>query len=256
MVTDSVILHPNPSAPLAERWTWALTQQLRGGSWIAWGVEGPERAKDGSYRISSNSPGSPGAYTSEAPLLGAALAGASAVAPRVAFLFGFAGEGDSAREIDWIRIRTSNEPVGLAGRPLVWLGPASTGESLELLRRLYSVLDDPALRKEVAAALALHEGRQETLQAVIEVMDQDRSPDVRAEAVQWLQRTHPDAEILPALLRAAFEDPSEVVRREAVDAIINLRSDDARDALVRIAEIHPDSRARSEAAQALAGRSR
>ena len=254
VVADSVIVHPNPSAPLAERWAWALAQKHQGGFWIAWGVQGPSRVvmPGGNLPISSNTPG-PGAHTPNAPPLQRILAGAGAAAPSVSFLFGFSGEGRRSEDIDGIRLRSSDAPLDLAGRPLLWLGQASTQESLAQLRRLYSVTDDPTLRKEIAAAFSLHEGRQEVIQAVIQAMDGEDDPEVRAEAVQWLPRAHPESsEAVAALLEVAFEDPAEEVRLEAVDALASLRSESARRALVRIAETHPEWAARSEAAQVLA----
>jgi beta-lactamase regulating signal transducer with metallopeptidase domain len=254
VVADSVIVHPNPSAPLAERWAWALAQRHQGGFWIAWGVDGPSKVvlPSGSFPISSNTPG-PGTYTPNAPPLQRILAGTGAAAPSVSFVFGFAGEGRHSENIDWIRLRSFDAPLDLAGRPLLWLGQASTQESLAQLRRLYSVTDDPVVRKEIAAALSLHENRQDVIQAVIQAMDGEDDLEVRAEAVQWLPRAHPESsEAVAALLRVAFEDPAEEVRLEAVDALASLRTESAWRALVRIAETHPEWAARSEAAQVLA----
>jgi hypothetical protein len=255
---DSVIVHPDPSAPLAERWQWALDQDLPGGFWIAWGVEGTGRAvlPGGSFPVSSNSPG-PGAHTPGAPPLQRILAGSGAAAPPVAFLFGFGGGEGRPGEVRSVRLRSADAPLDLSGRPLLWLGPADSRESLAQLHRLSSMLDDPALRKEVAAALALHGGEAEAVRAVAALIEEDRSPEVRAEAVQWLPRAHPDSEAaVPVLLRAALEDPAKQVRMEAVDALAALRSGSARRALVRVAETHPDWSARSEAAQVLARRGR
>ena len=255
---DSVIVHPDLSAPLADRCSWALARGPRSGFWIAWGVEGPGKAAfpGGSFPVASNSPG-PGAHTPGAPPLRQILAGSGAAVPPVAFLFGFGGEGGQREEVRWIRLRSADAPLDLAGRPLLWLGPAGTPESLAELRRLHSTLDDPVLRKETAAALALHGGESEALRAVARVIEEERSAEVRAEAIQWLPRAHPEAEAgVAVLLRAALEDPAKEVRMEAVDALARLRSASARRALVRIAETHPDWSVRSEAAQLLARRER
>lgn len=250
---DSVIVHPNPSAPLAERWSWALARGPRGGFWIAWGIDGPQRVTfpGGSFPVSSNSPG-PGTQTPGAPPLQQILAGSGAAAPPVAFLFGFGGEGRQAGEVRWIRLRSSDAPLDLAGRPLLWLGGASAQQSLAQLHRLHSTFADAGLRKEIAAALALHGDPAQAVRAVAQVMEQDQSAEVRAEAVQWLPRAHPRSDAAVAvLLRAALEDPVKQVRMEAVDALVALDSESARRALVRIAETHPDDSLRSEAAQAL-----
>jgi beta-lactamase regulating signal transducer with metallopeptidase domain len=255
---DSVIVHPNPSAPLAERWSWALARGPRSGFWIAWGVDGPQRVTfpGGSFPVSSNSPGS-GTQTPGAPPLQRILAGSGAAAPPVAFLFGFGGEGRQAGEVRWIRLRASDAPLDLAGRPVLWLGPANAHESLAELRRLYSTLADPALRKEIAAALSLHDRPAEAVQAVVQVIEQDQSAEVRAEAIQWLPRAHPQSDAAVAvLLRTALKDHAKKVQIEAVDALAALGSETARHALVRIAETHPDWSVRSEAAQALASRER
>jgi hypothetical protein len=255
---DSVVVHPDPSAPLAERWSWALARGPRGGFWVAWGTEGPGRAvfPGGSFPVSSNSPGA-GAHARDAPPLQQILAGSGASVSPVAFLFGFGGEGRPSGEVRSVRLRASAAPLDLGGRPLLWLGGAGARESLAQLHRLRATLGDPALRKEVAAALALHGEESEAVRAVARVIEEDRSAEVRAEAVQWLPRAHPQSEAAVALLlRVALEDPAKEVRLEAVDALAALRSASAGRALVRIAETHPDWSARSEAAQVLARRGR
>ncbi|HUP02076.1 MAG TPA: M56 family metallopeptidase, partial [Gemmatimonadota bacterium] len=247
---DSVIFHPDPSLPLSERWRWALQQDLPGGFWIAWGIDslGGDVAESG---VSSNSPG-PGGHTPGAPALPTILADIPGQAPAVAFIFGFDRDGNAARDIDWIRIRSAAEPLDLTGRPLLWLGGAGAGESLAHLETLYAALTNPALRKEIAAAFTLHAGPGRVLEATAAALEREADPEVRAEAVQWLPRSQPASEELTALLlEIAFSDPSRDVRIEAVDALAAVDSPSATRALDRIADDHPDVDARSEAAQAL-----
>ncbi|HEV2147342.1 MAG TPA: HEAT repeat domain-containing protein [Longimicrobiaceae bacterium] len=258
---DSVIVHPDPSAPLAARWQWALDQELPGGFWIAWGGEGGVRTRDGGTSrvvvlngshmvidgdgaISSNSPG-PGSHTPDAPSLREILPGA---VPPVAFVFGFAGEGNHSEDVDWIRLRSAGAPLDLGGRPLVWLGPASTPESLAQLRRLHAALRDPALRKEVAAAFSLHEGQREVVRAVRETVGSEESATVRAEAVQWLPRGQSGgAEMIELLTQVALTDPSPRVRDEAVSALGQIGSPEARAVLMRLARTAPHADVRREA---------
>lgn len=245
---DSVIVHPNPSMPLVDRWSWALARGPRSGFWIGWGGGGPGRAvsSGGSPLVSSSGPNL-GSDSRRARPLGAILSG-SAATSAVAFVFGL----DETGKVERIRLRSADAPLDLAGRPLIWLGPASTPESLAQLRRLYGSLEVPDLRAEVAAAFTLHEEQERVIRTVLEVLSEEEDPEVRAEAVQWLPRAQPGTdEIVTALLTVAFEDPTEDVRLEAVDAIADLESERARRALVRIVETHPEWRARSEAAQAL-----
>lgn len=262
ILPDTVIVHPNPSAELAERWQWALERGLPDGVWIAWGVDGPTRGMvvggsgaivDEDRWISSNSRGAPDArgFRSLKELLPAA----GERLPNVAFLFGFPGVAARSEDVAWIRLRSADAPLGLNGRSLIWLGRASTPESLDQLRRIYEAVETPELKQEIAAALTLHREEEEVLQAVRDVLKTENRPEIRAEAVQWLPRIHPGTErIVSALLTTAFDDPAEQVRLEAVDAIANLDSEEARRALVTIVETHPDMDARSEAAQALVRR--
>lgn len=260
---DSIIVLLDASVPLAERWDRALELDLPNGFWIAWGVDGsvrPNRAvtitgeqpglNEGGT-LSSNSPG-PGAHTAGAPPLRAMLAPEAEI-PRAVFVFGFAAETDKSGDIDWIRIRSVDAPLDLVNRPLLWLGRASTEESLAQLRRLLAVVDDPALRKEIVAALALHEDERMVVRAVAEVIARENSDVVRAEAIQWLPRGQEGGpELVTLLVRTAEDDPSPRVQKEAVDALAKIGSPEARRALRRIVDAHPDRSIRADAADALA----
>ncbi|MBV9772698.1 MAG: HEAT repeat domain-containing protein, partial [Gemmatimonadetes bacterium] len=253
---DTVLLPPDPSAPLAARWAWARASAPRREHWVAWGVRGPSRAEypGGSFPVSSSAPHR-GNEAPGAPTLRQALARSGGTGADVAFVFGMDGEGRG--EVRRVRLRSADAPLSLEGRPLLWLGTAGAGESLARLDTLEAAAGDPALRAEIAAAHALHADPGEVVRSVAALLRAEGDPEVRAEAVQWLPRVHPESdEVAAALLEVAFRDPAESVQMEAVDALARSRAPSASRALVRIAETHPRWAARSEAAQTLARRER
>jgi HEAT repeat protein len=81
------------------------------------------------------------------------------------------------------------------------------------------------------------------------VITSSKHADVRGEAVQRLSGGGDD--VIPMLLKVAFDDPNADVQAEAVDAIKETTGGVATRALRDIAQRHPDRRLRSEARDAL-----
>ena len=237
---DSIVRYSSPRDPLSAKWSWALAE---GGSktfWVGWTVDGVN-----AQHLASTEGGAPDAANS--PTVHAMLNDAHSLVLVIGF-----ENGRIART----RIRQPEERLNLAGAPLYWLSASSNDESLMLLRSIYAQTQNAGVRHEIAAAYTMHRSFEPMIAAVAELLKREQSEDVRAEAVQWLPRTHPQERRIVTLLEdVAFRDPSEMVRAEAVDAIaalVELRAPEARNALVRIANRHSSWKLRSEAAQTLA----
>jgi beta-lactamase regulating signal transducer with metallopeptidase domain len=243
VIPDSVIRYTLGAQSLAERWRWARGQASGKESWIGWSIDAPINVG-----IASNF-GGPGDRFAGKPvdqILAPRGAEGSAV-----ILLGF--DGENAEPV-WVRIRAARDSVALAGIPLYWLGKASGDESITQLRALYPSMA-PEARKEVAGAYTLHREFEPMIAAVHDVLRKETEATVRAEAVQWLPRTHPDERRIVGLLTdVANRDASPSVQAEAVDAIASLArhgTETARAALAGIAQHHESLKLRSEAAQAL-----
>lgn len=251
-MADTLIRHPDPDAPLAERWSWARTRVTPGPVWIAWSVGStpvPGRPR------SSSTPGATADET-DAPLAHhlPELAGRADV---VAIGFRTRG-GDAQAPLEESILRGSSDGVDLSGAALLWLGPARPDQSLALLAELAAGSASAPLRGEVSAAILLHDEPAAVFEYATALLAAESDADARAEAVQWLSR-HPflRSEPVSVLSQLAYTDPSRAVQAEAIDALAVLAERDessAREALIDIADSHDSLDIRSEALQALTGR--
>jgi beta-lactamase regulating signal transducer with metallopeptidase domain len=253
--SDTIIVFSGPATPLPERWSWAIDSAPTGRLAIGWGVTG---GVTGSGTLSSNAWSSEServSWNAEAssPSLQQVLQSSAGSLPRTAFVFDFADSRRDDADIVGIRLRSPTAPIALSGRTFVWLGVASTEESLAMLRRLYAAFEDPELRSEIAAALTLHADREQVLQAVGDLMRDEASPVVRSEAVEWLPRTQAaGGDIVRLLQQTVSSDPSMDVRREAVTSLGNLDSQEALQLLRALGASSPERELRLEAVDALA----
>jgi hypothetical protein len=235
---------------LGRRWAqarrMAAEQGFTRGVWIGWALAPRD---SGVYDVRSNSDAEgTGGRESLRRLL--ARGGPSVVrmgdgpaAGQVALLFRLGGGGDAVPRV--MKIRTPREPADLDDVPLVWLGSAPDAESLSLLRTLYAPAG-PEVRREMAAAASLHGRGEPALEFVRTVLASDPSPEVRAEAVYWLQHQGtPGA--LDLMERTARGDASPKVREEAVTGLARTATPEAWRRLQKLAHDGPDAGVRQEA---------
>ncbi len=246
---DTVVRHPDSDRPLAERWSWARGGRLHGPVWIAWGVQtGVARRRS----ITSSTSGAR-ASSSRVPL--ARLIEETEGRADLAII-GLATEGsDPAFPLSEMIIRTPADPVDLGGRGLIWLGEAHPAESLELLGALGARAADPEVRAEILVAILSHDRPDAVLQTIVPLLADESDPQVRSEAIQWLGRNpYAGPRGVSLLSAAAFGDRAAEVQAEATDALAALLwsgVEDARAALLEIADEHERMEIRSEAMQAL-----
>ena len=160
-----------------------------------------------------------------------------------------------------------------------------TERSWTAIRRLTRTHPDVNLRREAVEALAHAQADSpETITTLVQIIDSDTEEAVRREAVEtltdlntpdaWrvvqrLSTDHPDAHIRREAIESlgkASSDPAAAltalwdvidndvdlgVRREAVEAIAELGTPDAYDAIRQLAESHPHRDIRSEAVEAI-----
>lgn len=240
-----VVRHSDPSAPLATRWEWASRQaagpDFGRGSWIAYSIR---RKMPSSWIMGSWFNG----RRDDPRTLGQILAGAAIPVPDKAAqeqavreaarkaLDEIDGRREPARIVDKdiallfrlgpppARALEGIEMSDLAmmfepeGRPIIWLGAATEGESMALLERLYAAAGGEPCKRDVVQAAGLHQ----TSPAVLPFLEKAAAPasaeSIRREAADALGERD-DARAVPILIRLARTDPSEDVREDAVSAL-------------------------------------
>jgi HEAT repeat protein len=262
---DTIIRHPDPSAPLSERWRWAHDQADRAGFErysVAYGVEPAAgldghaiyvaRANDGR---SFNWGGLSGNFVvitdridhmrmrSGAPILHQLLGGAP---DDVALLYGF----DRGRSLAGMQIASLTMAIDLAQQPLFWLGPANDDESVFLVQQLYGDATNTRAKDYLTIALGIHEDGAMVVPLLAQRLQSNEHDDVRETAVEWLAY-HPRADALSAITRAARSDRSPDIRAEAAEALGDMDFSAATDSLIVLASELRDTDARSEAVEGL-----
>jgi HEAT repeat protein/beta-lactamase regulating signal transducer with metallopeptidase domain len=259
-VSDTVIIHPDPGQPLADRWTWAAERARAIGAgtyWVGFRVRKNPAIGDLlwmdrhativgdditlSGRISGDFDGLRFPGVPLLPLIG------EAPSDDLVQMFGFAG-GALRR----VHVASITLPVDLEGRPLFWLGAAADSESVPLLERLFGDARDVDLKGELVTAVGAHATAPVVVPVLLRWLESQEPHEVRAQAAEWLS-TQPHRSALIALARAARTDRSADVRREAAEGAAEVPVEGAADTGVALARSLTDVDARREAVESLGG---
>jgi HEAT repeat protein len=265
-----VIVHPNVTAPLDQRWSWALSQRpsQKEEYWVGYSIRRlmGEHTTIGTYNTDWA-----GRASLKAMIEGRAEAledGPSDdervrraakkaledmedqeegyIEPKVwkdvALLFRFtAGLSVPDKSV----VVTMSNPFDPKGRPLFWLEGAENRPSLDLLARLYEAVSVEA-RKSVLGAIGVHQEPAYVVPYLQRALTGGEGVDIRQQAAFWLgQQDVPEA--LRILERAAAGDRSVEVRRQAVFGISQLDLKEATEALIDLARGADEREVRKQA---------
>jgi HEAT repeat protein len=131
----------------------------------------------------------------------------------------------------------------------IWLQTADDASSIAQIERLMAESRSVAVRRELGAALTLHDDVPRLTAAVGRVLDREDDA-VRAETLAWMGR-HAGMPTGLALLRRGLDDPSPGVRDEAITALSGDRG--FRPAMIGLLRTSPYADVRQEIAQRLSG---
>lgn len=213
-----VVRAPDPSLPLAARWSWAEAAAARAGDrvyWIAYPV--PSLVPAGEAVISDS-----GAWSLDeldrAPLgrtLGIPAAGEGGRSP-VVLLFRMRDPRSGPVRMERVGLRSPSVGMRLDA-PVYLLGPATPAESFALLRDRYRSLPETERRGTLLEAISVHPAPG-VAGYLTRLVEDGRDADVRRAAVEGL-KWHATDEGLALLARVARADGSAEVRRQAVESI-------------------------------------
>jgi beta-lactamase regulating signal transducer with metallopeptidase domain/HEAT repeat protein len=247
---DTVLRHPDPTRPLAERWEWARAQARRWDGrrfWIGYSVRPSATLADAVYV--DREPDVPG-LGNGLVLRGVRLAqlvGDGADPNDVVLLFRFAASGRPM--LERVQVSSFFLPVQFGGGALLWLGAADDGASLARLQTSFAEAPTPDLKEDIVAAAGMH-GSDAVRPLLERWLTGDEPPSVRAQAAEWLGQNR-DSAAVRVLARAARRDPASHVRREAAEALGHDPSPASTDSLIALARSLPDAHARREAVEGL-----
>ena len=264
LTAQPLIQCPTQSAPLQERWRWALKEgQSRSSQsefWIGYCIkrlmEKDSYIGSGNMYSGNAMRGRPSLYDmisganesskqSSGDWKYAERSNVEKVMKDVALLFRLSGDGKPS--IVTIDVSDMELHADLTGYPLLWLGGADDDPSVNLLKDLFVQLSTVKVKKQLVRSVGIHQRSAESFPFLKSLLKSDEPDDVRSQAAFWLgEQNHADA--LQLLVAVARDDQSIKVREQAVFAVSRIESDESTDALIDLALKTKDSRIRAKAA--------
>lgn len=267
---DTVIRHPDPSAPLSERWEWSrqlASSQRYKAFWVGYTIE-PMPGIEGTIYIGrlerrgitgSGGLNLRGRITNFGDFSGFNVPGVrlppligGGMPDDVALLFAFVLDDRGRPVLARVHVSSLALPVDLEDRPLLWLGDADDEASIAVVSTLFDAAPEE-LKPDVVAAVGVH-GSSAAVGQLARWLAGSENGDVREEAAEWLGR-HPDPKALALLSSTARNDRLSDVRREAAEAVAEMRLPAATDTLIALAKGLRDTDARREAVEGLSEQS-
>jgi len=260
---DTVLRHPDPSQPLAQRWEWARTQARQLGKrtyWIGYQVSRPAWLEHSVYidrgtevigqdfkvtgRLFGDFQGLMFRGVRLGPLTG------TGDSDDIAILFAFTADQSGKTALTHVHVASIYLPVDFRGRTLVWLGSSADAQSLALVEGLFASTTQPELREDIVAAVGIHGTSDAVVPILLRWLNSRQPTDVRVQAAEWLG-FHPTPSAVSALSRAARGDVASDVRREAAEALGDNTLPAATDSTIAVAKTATDPDARREAVEGL-----
>ena len=243
---QDAVHHPEPSAALGQKWQWAESQaeDFERGYWIGYSIERlmGENSFIGSWSSRGRRMTLHEVLYGEKPEFDLRdrrhrrdRASERKVVKEVALLFEFAPGATQARAI---HVTNLSRHVDLEGRPLLWLGGAEDGESLDFVEQQYRRARSDEVKEDLVLAVSIHDETGRVVPILTDILTGDDADDVRESAAFWLGQ-HDDASALDVLRQTARDDRSEDVREQAVFAISQMDLPEATEALIDAARNGP-----------------
>jgi hypothetical protein len=240
---------------LATRWERALKEgapgRRNGAFWFAYAIA-YDGGKDGKETLLSDSEGW---NERDLEANGVRLAERLGCSDKDAVLLFHVPAGGArlkAPGFDRIALRTARLSPDLGGQPVIAVGPVGLEESLDWLSARFLESPDDRRAAVVVTAISLH-GLPRTEHLLEEILESDRSDEVRVQAAEGLDR-HPGADALKALVTHARNDASEEVQRECAEGVGDLDYPPATDALIALVRDLDNEQVRNEAVESLGER--
>lgn len=268
-VAQDIMKSPAALETLDERWNWAAAEaakaQFKHGGWVAYSIDRlmGEDSWVGSFRTYSGKDDVSlhelitGIYI-EDPSESIRHAAKKAlsrserkknerkVKKEVALLFRFSGPPSDEIRIQEIHPTNLNLAADLEGLPLLWLGKATTEESLELLKGFFHASTTVKQKRNLIMSYGMHDSPR-AFDLLKKVAEGDEQADVRKDAVFWIgqQNSTEALRFLESIVRKKEE--SRKVAEQAIFAISQIHTDEATDLLIDLGKNGPHRELRKKA---------
>lgn len=136
--------------------------------------------------------------------------------------------------IEEVNLSNLTLPFDLKGKSLYWVGEAEYGESITLLKKLFSQIDDIEVKEDLVTAVGIHDNNTEGYGFLQEVIFSKEDDEIREQAVFWIAQ-HDNPKVLDLMKKISNEDDSEDVREKAVFGLYIINSDESTDELIELA---------------------
>ncbi len=134
-----------------------------------------------------------------------------------------------------LKITNMSLGVDLENRPLFWLGEAENDESVEMLQEIFHAAEHKDIKSDLLGAISMHENKARRLAFLSQILDDEKSPDLREDAAFWVgQLDMPEG--LAVLKKVIATDQSMDVREHAVFSMSEMSSEEALEALIELAQ--------------------
>jgi len=255
-----------PGGSIVERWSWAEKNGGSGSYWIGYLVAGDETGKsryytsempvriDGGVTLTGRMSLGDGDLsnfifygTPLSPIVGSHSPNSSAM------FFLVSNNGVLGRRVERVHSATFSLPAYFNRQRLIWLDSAGDAESLALLRSLMSRARDEETRRDIVAAIGIHQDRAASTPILVSILQSRDVEGVRREAAEWLGHSR-ETRAMTALSGAARSDRDKGVREEAIEAFSHMNTLPATDTLIAFASSFTDYDRRRTAVEALGNR--
>ncbi len=281
---DAVLLHPDPAQPLGRRNEWAQGEAARRGYrefWVGHSIapapsfgEGILMARferngglvlhddrhdltisghlslldDGQNSLTVMGRILSSGNLGELPLPGVPLAPLVNADPAEVGVLYLCSARSGQPVVRRVHLATASLAVDFEGLPLLWLGRAGDGESIQDALARMEQVKTTELREDFVGVIGAHGTSTLVVPELTRILDSTSPEELRSQAAEWLAY-HPVMEALTALDGAARRDRSGEVRRAAAEAVGEMRFAPAFDVLVALAHELKDPEARREAVE-------
>ena len=248
-----VVNCPDMTVSLSERWGWAkkTISDFSDGCWVGYSIYRlmSENSWIGSFKSSD---------TDEKPTLRLILESREndlslkqlarkelenmedkkssdiKVEKEVALLFYFDIGSANFEDSENFKISNIDLVVDLKEKPLLWLGNVPQIQSVNFLVSNYKKVQSLDVKEDIITAISLHGESHNVLAFLEDIAKNEKSDELRKNAVFWLSQ-HPSDDVIDILLTTIQDDRSLDVREHAVFAISQIKTEDATDVLIHLA---------------------